>query len=165
MRSLLKLIASMVINWSVNRENFNLMRCENIKSFLSLNCFIDHPKLNNSCISGEKQNFYDINRLGANNASLVFVLTNLTKKWHSGFLARPLEEPLHDVYAFIIVTIVKALCKQRIKHFSYQGFLNIFDNLSPNEINDSFKVITNIKMSSKYVAVCSIDSANLSIKI
>ena len=156
----------MVINWSVNRENFNPMRCENIKSFLSLNCFIDHPKLNNSCIYGENQNFYDINPLGANNPSLVLVnfptvtsrLTvnyfyrNLTKKWHSGFLPRPLEEPLHDVYVFIIVAIVKPLCKQCIKHFSYQGFLIIFDNLSPNGVNDSFKVITNIKMSSKLLS-------------
>ena len=41
------------------------------------------------------------------------------------------------------------LCKQYIKHFFYQGFLNIFGKLLPNEVNDSFKVITNKKMSSK----------------
>ena len=74
---------------------------------------------------------------------------NLTKKWHSGFLARPLEEPLHDVYDCLIASIVKTLFKQYIKHFSYQDFLNIFDKLSPNEVNDSFKVITNKKISSK----------------
>ena len=45
---------------------FELMRCENIKSVLSLNCFIDHAKLNNNCISDDPQNFYDINPLGAN---------------------------------------------------------------------------------------------------
>ena len=50
---------------------------------------------------------------------------NLTKKWHSGFLARPLEEPLHDVYVCLIASIVKALFKQYIKHFSYQDFLKI----------------------------------------
>ena len=138
---------------------FELMHCENIKSVLSLNCFIDHAKLNHSCISDEQQNFYDINPLVANHPALVFLnfLTvasrvtvnylyrNLTKKWHSGFLARPLEEPLSNVYVCLIVAIVKVLCKQYIKHFCYQGFLNIFDKLSPNEVNDSFKVITNKK--------------------
>ena len=86
------------------------MRRENIKSVLSPNCFIDHAKLNNSCISDEQQNFYDINSVGDNHPSLVFVnfLTLasrlgticrgiLQKKHYSGFLARPLEEPLHDV--------------------------------------------------------------------
>ena len=100
---------------------FELMR-ENIKSILSLNCFIDHAKLNNSCISDELQNFYDINPLGAIHPSLVFVnfltvasrvtvnyLYRNSKRWHSGFLARPLEEPMHDVYVCLIVTIVKAL--------------------------------------------------------
>ena len=138
---------------------FELMRCENIKSVSSLNCFIDHVKLNISCISDEQQNFYDINPLGSNHPFLVFVnfLTvasrvtvnylyrNLTKKWHSGFLARPLEEPLSNVYVCLIVAIVKALCKQYIKHFSYQDFLNIFGKLLPNEVNDSFKIITNNK--------------------
>ena len=66
-------------------------------------------------------------------------------KWHSGFLARLLEESLNDVYVCLIVVIVKAFCKQYIKHFSYHGFLNIFDKLSRNEVNDSFKVITNKK--------------------
>ena len=56
-----------------------------------------------------------------------------------------LEEPLRDVYICLIVAIVKALCKQYIKHFSYQGFFLIFDKLSLNEVNDSFKVITNKK--------------------
>ena len=116
--------------------------------------------MNNSCISDEQQNIYDINLLEANHQSLLFVnfLTvasrvivnylyrSLTKKWYSGFVARPLEEPLPDVYACLIVTIVKALWKQYIKHFSDQGFLNIFDKLSPNEVNNSFKVITNKKM-------------------
>ena len=125
----------------------------------SLNCFIDHAKLNNSCISDEQQNFYDINPLGANHPSLVFVnfLTvdwrvtvnylcmNLTKKWHSVCLARSLEEPLHNVYVCLIVDIVQALCKQYIKHFSYHGFLNIFLKLSPNKVNDSFKFINNTK--------------------
>ena len=126
---------------------------------MSLNCFIDHAKFNNSCISDKQQNFYDINPLGANHSSLVFVnflpvasrvtvnymYRNLTKKWHFGFLAMSLEEPLRDVYICLIVAIVKALCKQYIKHFSYQGFFLIFDKLSLNEVNDSFKVITNNK--------------------
>ena len=142
---------------------FELIRCENRKYVLSLNCFIDHAKLSNSCISDEQQNFYDINLLGANHQSLAFanfltvasrvtvnyLCRNLTKKWHSGFLARPLEEPLHDVYVCLIVSIVKALCKQYIKHFSCNGFLIIFNNLSTNEVNDLFKVITKKKMSSK----------------
>ena len=64
---------------------------------------------------------------------------------HSGVLARPFEEPLHDVYVCLIITIVKVLCKHYIKHFYYQGFLNIFDKLSPKEVNDSYKVITNKK--------------------
>ena len=49
---------------------------------------------------------------------------------------------MHVMYICLIVTIVKALCKQYIKHFSYQDLLNIFDKLSPDELNDSFKVIT-----------------------
>ena len=141
---------------------FELMRCENIiwqKSVLSLNCFIDHAKLKNSCISEKQHKFYDITPLGANHPSLFFVnfLTiasrvtvnylcrNLTKKSHSGFLARPLEEPLHDVYVWLIVAIVKALCKQYIKSFSYQCFWNIFDLVITNEVNDLFKGITNKK--------------------
>ena len=141
----------------VLKNLFELMHGENIKSVSSLNCLIDHVKLNNSCISDKQQNFYDINPLGGNHLSLVFVnfLTvasretgnylyrNLTKKGHSGVLARPFEEPLHDVYVCLIITIVKVLCKQYIKHFYYQGFLKIFDKLSPKEVNDSFKVITN----------------------
>ena len=127
---------------------FELMRCKNIKSVLSLNCFIDHSKLNNICISDKQQNFYDNNSLRANLPFLVFVsfLTvasrvtinylyrNLPKKLHAGFLARPLEEPLHDVYVSLIVAIIKALCKQHIKQFSYQVSLNIFDNLSPKSM-------------------------------
>ena len=49
------------------------------------------------------------------------------------------------MYIWLIVAIVKALFKQYIKYFSDQGFLNIFDKLSPNEVTDSFKVITNKK--------------------
>ena len=59
---------------------------------------------------------------------------------------------MHVMYICLIVTIVKALCKQYIKHFSYQDLLNIFDKLLPDELNDSFKVITKKKkkkMSSK----------------
>ena len=141
------------------KKVFELMPCENIKSVLSMKCFIDHAKLNHSCISDERQNFYDINPLVANHPALIFLnfLTvasrvtvnylyrNLTMKWHSGFLERPLEEPLSNVYVCLFVAIVKVLCKQYIKHSCYQGFLNIFDMLSPNEVNDSFKVITNKK--------------------
>ena len=47
------------------------------------------------------------------------------------------------MYVCLIASIVKALFKQYIKHFSYQDFLKIFDKSSPNEANDSFKVITN----------------------
>ena len=128
---------------------FELLRCENKKSVLPMNFFIDHAKLN-SFISDEPKSFYDINPLGTNHPPLVYVdfLTvaskvtvkylywNLTKKWGSGFLVRPLEEPLHDVHVCLIVTTVQALCNQYIKKISYQGFLNIFDNLSPNEVND-----------------------------
>ena len=50
------------------------------------------------------------------------------------------------MYVWLIVAIVEALFKQYIKYFSYQGFLNIFDKLSPNEVTDAFKVITNKKI-------------------
>ena len=53
---------------------FELICCENIKSVLSLNCFIDHPKLNNSCKSDELQNLYDTNPFGANHMSLVLLV-------------------------------------------------------------------------------------------
>ena len=53
---------------------FELIRCENIKSVLPLNCFIDYAKLNNSCKSDELQNFYDTNPLGANHMSLVLLV-------------------------------------------------------------------------------------------
>ena len=88
---------------------FELMPCKQLNCVLSLNCYIDKSVLNNCCISDEKENFYDINPLGANHPSLIFVnfftvasrvavnylYRNLTKEWHSGFLAKPLEEPLH----------------------------------------------------------------------
>ena len=56
---------------------------------------------------------------------------------------------MHVMYICLIVTIVKALCKQYIKHFSYQDLLNIFDKLLPDELNDSFKVITKKKKKKK----------------
>ena len=161
---ILKLLNSVLINELLVdahddlKNVFELMCCENIKSVLSLNCFIDHVKLNNSCISDEQQNFYDINHSSlvfvnfltvASRVTINYLYRNLTKKWHSGFLARPLEEPLHDVYICLIVAFVKVLCKLYIKHFSYEGFLNIFDKLSSNEVSDSFTVISNKKMSSK----------------
>ena len=52
---------------------------------------------------------------------------------------------MHVMYICLIVIFVKALCKQYIKHFSLSGFLNIFDKLSPDELTDSFKVITKRK--------------------
>ena len=115
-------IDELLANAPDDQKNVFELMCENIKSILSLNCFIDHVKLNNSCISDELQNFYDINPLGAIHPSLVFVnfltvasrvtvnyLYRNSKKWHSGFLARLLEEPMHDVYVCLIVAIVKAL--------------------------------------------------------
>ena len=74
---------------------------------------------------------------------------------------------MHVMYICLIVTIVKALCKQYIKHFSYQDLLNIFDKLLPDELNDSFKVITKKKKKKKkkwavnYLAVCIIDWTKL----
>ena len=54
---------------------------------------------------------------------------------------------MHVMYICLIVTIV--LCKQYIKNFSDQGLLNIFDKLSPDELTDSFKVITKKKKKKK----------------
>ena len=51
-------------------------------------------------------------------------------------------QPLHYVYVCMINEITKTLCKQYLKHFHYEGFLNIFDNFLDNEANDSFAVIT-----------------------
>ena len=66
-------IDELLANAPDDQKNVFELMCENIKSILSLNCFIDHAKLNNSCISDELQNFYDINPLGAIHPSLVFV--------------------------------------------------------------------------------------------
>ena len=79
----------------------------------------------------------------ASRMTVNYLCSNLINKWHSGFLARLLEEPLHDGYICLIVSIVKGFCKQYIKHFLCQGFLNIFDKLSPNKVNYSFNVTTN----------------------
>ena len=70
--------------------------------------------MSNCCMSDEQENFYDNNPFGGNHPYLIFVnfLTiysrvtvnylyrNLPKEWHSGFLARPIEEHLHDKYVY-----------------------------------------------------------------
>ena len=176
---ILKQLDSVSIDELLALKNvFELMRCEDIKSVLSLNYFIDHAKLNNICISDKQQNLYDINSLRANLPFLVFVnfLTvasrvtinylhrNLPKKLHAGFLARPLEEPLHDMYVSLIVAIVKALCKQHIKQFSYQVSLSIFDNLSPESMI-RFRLLLIKKWVLNYLVVFNIDSARPFLKI
>ena len=45
-------------------------------------------------------------------------------------------------YVCLIVSVITVLCRQYFKHFHYKGFINIFDNLSADEINDSLTVIT-----------------------
>ena len=42
----------------------------------------------------------------------------------------------------MIIEITKTLCKQYLKHFDYEGFINILDNFSDNEANNYFRVIT-----------------------
>ena len=102
------------------------MPCKQLNCVLSLNYYIDKSILNNCCISDEKENFYDINPLGANDPSLIFVnfftvayrvtvnylYRNLTKEWHSGFLAKPIEEPLPNKYVYLVIVSVKGLCRQ-----------------------------------------------------
>ena len=52
------------------------------------------------------------------------------------------HRPLDNIYVEHIASVVKIICKQYIKHFSYDGFIEMFDNLTSDEFNDSFKVIT-----------------------
>ena len=104
---------------------FEWMPCKQLNCALSLICYIDKSILSNCCISDEKENFYDVNPFGANQPSLIFVnlftvasrvtinylYRNLNKEWHSGFLAKPTEEPLHNKYVYLVIVIVKGLCR------------------------------------------------------
>ena len=104
---------------------FELMPYKQLNCVLSLNCYIDKSVLNNCCIFDEKETFYDVNPLEANQPSLIFVnlytvafrgtvnylYRNLTKEWHSGFLAKPIEEPLHNKYVYLVIIIVNDLCR------------------------------------------------------
>ena len=99
------------------------MPYKQLNCVLSLNCYIDKSILNNCCISDEKETFYDLNPLGANHPFLIFVnlftvasrvtvnylYRNLTKEWHSGFLAKPIEEPLLNKYVYLVIVIVNDL--------------------------------------------------------
>ena len=42
----------------------------------------------------------------------------------------------------ILLAWLKLFVNNNIKHFSYDGFIEMFDNLTSDEFNDSFKVIT-----------------------
>ena len=140
---------------------FELMSCPNLSSFLSLNCFIGCTRLNDRVVPREEENFPDINLLGANHQMLIFthfltivsrisvnyLYKHLTQKWHKPHVGQVHRElhvgrPLDCVYVGLIVWIIKVLCRQYFKLFYYKGFINVFDNLLADEINDSFTVIT-----------------------
>ena len=74
---------------------FELMCCEQQGSALSLTCFTGSTKLNNSCISDEQKNFYDINPFTANHPSLIFVnFLTMTAKVAVNYLYKNLPKKI-----------------------------------------------------------------------
>ena len=123
---------------------FKLMEWNALNSAVSLNCFMDHSNINKVCISQSPENFFDINPPGANYPFLIFIhfmivasrisinhlYKSLAKRWK--FFALPEHRPLDNVCVELNVNIVKIICKQYIKHFPYDGFIVMFDNLTPD---------------------------------
>ena len=75
----------------------------------------------------------------ASRISVNYLYINLVKRWK--FFVLPEHRLLNNVYVEHIVSVIKIICKQYIKHFSYHDFIVIFDNLTSDEFNDLFKVI------------------------
>ena len=118
-----------------------------INSILLLNSFITRGTINYLQIKEGQENFYDVNSLGANHPFLIFLdfmvvssricinylYKSLVRRYK--YFALPEHVPIDLTYIEYTVTTVQII--------SYDGFIEMFDNITPDEFNDSFKVVTN----------------------
>ena len=77
----------------------------------------------------------------ASRISVNFSYKSVVEQWHSRMFAIPEFLPLNDAYVYLIVSVVKVLCIQYIRHLDYEGFIMMYDNISVDEVHDSFRVI------------------------
>ena len=119
-----------------------------------LNCLMDHSNINRAWVSVSQEIFFVLISncqapttcnifihfmIIASRISINCLYKNLVvKRWK--FFALPKHRPLDNICVELIVNIVKVICKQYIKYFSYDGFIVMCDNLTPGKFNDSFKV-------------------------
>ena len=136
---------------TINAFKMSLPDIEN--SIISLNWFIGRSSLNNSMIKNGQKNFYDINPLSANHPILTFLnlmivssriaVNYLYKRMEyvSSYVTFPTYMPIDRSHIELIVYTIRLVCTQYLKHFSYDGFIEMFDKISVDEFSGSFRLI------------------------
>ena len=59
----------------------------------------------------------------------------------SSYVTFPTYMPLDRGHIELIVYAVRLVCIQYLKHFSYDGFIKMFDKISVDKFSCSFKLI------------------------
>ena len=115
------------------------------KCTISLNSFISRTAVNRSIISDEQQFFKDILFPLSANHPLLILLTVLvvSSRITVNFLYCELENKIfcmNDNVKNIVLT-VEIICRQYFKILSYDGFIEMFNNIYPKLISGSFSLI------------------------
>ena len=150
----LSLSAVMVTTHKDFKEILSVFNCSFQKQEISINCFIDYRRVNRyKEDSKEDINFVDSNPFGANHPILIFnhILTvgmriamNILHKnlfpasqWRTTVLSKEIS--------VFIVDVIEIICKQYFKHFWYGDIIELYDNISNIDVNNSILVLSKKK--------------------
>ena len=59
----------------------------------------------------------------------------------SSYVTFPTYMPIDRSHIELIVYAIRLVCTQYLKHFSYDGFIEMFDKISVDEFSGSFRLI------------------------
>ena len=66
----------------------------------------------------------------------------------SSYVTFPTYMPIDRCHIKLIVYAIQLVCAQYLKHFSYDGFIEIFDKISIDKFSGSFRLINIIEKDS-----------------
>ena len=137
------------------KEAFLSIIPQKTESALFFKSFISSTLINTSRINNNQKNFYDINPMSANHPLLIFtnlleissriainyLYENITKL--SKDISFPNYMPIDLEFIELIVEVFQTIRFHYFKHFSYEGFVNMFNNTNLKECNGCFRLLNN----------------------
>ena len=155
--NLTKISSSLVYAPDRTKEAFSMIMSNQLDSVLFFKSFISSQIINSSKIKEGQKKIYGINSLPANHPLLLFtsliemssricvnyLYSKITKL--SRHISLPIYAPTDSNYIKLIVVIVQIGQRYYFKHFSYEGFIEMFNDVDIEDFNGSFRLINTAK--------------------